>query len=152
MQPFCVYNNIGDSMEELPQKAKGLMGIYNALVKFLKSVANFLGISREEFAVFFSILIIAAVVGVCIYIFLFFRHYRYTLQKGVIKIQKGALFKRRHLVYLDKVSMITVKENFVQRLFSFCTVYFYVQGSVVKLPFVRKNKSAELKEILDSCD
>lgn len=152
MRPFCVHNNCGDHMEKLPEKAKGVVGIYSAVVTFIESVGLFFGVSREDFIVWLVALLVVATVWTYVYIVLFFRHYRYSIKNGVVKIQKGALFKRRHLVYLEKVSMITVKENFVHRWFSLCTVYFYVQGSVVKLSFVEKDKSEVLKEILDSGD
>ena len=68
----------------------------------------------------------------------------------MIVIKKGALFKRRHLIYVDKISTITIHESFVHRWFKLCTIYFHVQGSVVRLSFVPVDKSDELKKILDS--
>lgn len=137
-------------MEELPKKAKAVMGIYAAATTVAEGTALFFGIGTDDFIVILVTFIIVAVVSSYVYIVLYFRHYKYSVSDGVIIIKKGALFKRRHLIYIDKISLITVKENFVHRWFSLCTVWFYVQGSVVRMPYVPIEKSAELQEILDS--
>ena len=145
-----VNNTVGDIMEELPQKAKAVMGIYGAATALAQSSVAFFGFDREDFIVIFVSLLIAASVGSYVYIVLFFRHYRYFISDGVIIIKKGALFKRRHLIYVDKISTITVHESFVHRFFGLCTIYFHAQGSVVRLSFVSVEKSVQLQEILDS--
>jgi len=137
-------------MEELPKKAKAVMSIYAAATTVAEGTALFFGIGTEDFVVILVALLIAATVSSYVYIVLYFRHYKYSICDGVIIIKKGALFKKRHLVYVDKISLVTVKENFVHRWFSLCTVWFYVQGTVVRLPFVPLEKSDELQKILDS--
>ena len=137
-------------MEELPQKAKVVMGIYGAASTLAQSSVAFFGFNRDDFIVILVALFIASTVGSYVYIVLFFRHYRYYICDNVIVIKKGALFKRRHLIYVDKISTITIHESFVHRWFKLCTIYFHVQGSVVRLSFVPVDKSDELKKILDS--
>ena len=139
-------------MQALQTRTKDIVGLFSELTEFLKNVLVSFGISREGFVVFLCVVVLALAVFLAVYFVLFFRHYRYTIENNVIKIRKGALFKRRHLLYLDKIGMITVKENFVQRMFSLCTVYFYVQGTEFRLSFVNKDSSDKLKEILDSRD
>lgn len=141
---------LGDVMEELPNKAKAVMGIYGAAITVAETSVAFLGFGRDDFIVILVALLVAATVGSYVYIVLFFRHYRYFISDGVIIIKKGALFKRRHLIYVDKISMITVRESFAHRIFGLCTVWFHVQGSVVRLSFVEVEKSDELQKILDS--
>ena len=141
---------MGDVMQELPSKAKAVMGIYGAAVTVAESSVAFFGFNRDDFIVIFAMLFIVASVGSYVYIVLFFRHYRYYISDGVIIIKKGALFKRRHLIYVDRISMITVRESFIHRWFSLCTVWFHAQGSVVRLSFVEVEKSHELQKILDS--
>lgn len=137
-------------MEELPQKAKAVMGIYATALTVAQGSVAFFGIKRDDFIVILVALIVSAVAGSYVYIVLFFRHYRYYVSDGVIIIKKGALFKRRHLIYVDKISLITVHESFVHRWFKLCTVWFHVQGSVVRLSFVTVEKSEQLQKILDS--
>lgn len=137
-------------MEELPQKAKAVMGIYATALTVAQGSVAFLGINRDDFIVILVASIIVALASSYVYIVLFFRHYRYYVSNGVIIIKKGALFKRRHLVYVDKISTITIRESFVHRWFKLCTIYFHVQGSIVRLSFVPIEKSVELQEILDS--
>ncbi|MBR4115332.1 MAG: PH domain-containing protein [Bacteroidales bacterium] len=141
---------MGDIMEELPQKAKVVMGIYGAASTLAQSSFAFFGFNRDDFIVILVALFVASTVGSYVYIVLFFRHYRYYISDGVVVIKKGALFKRRHLIYVDKISTITIHESFVHRWFSLCTIYFHVQGSVVRLSFVSVEKSDELQKILDS--
>ncbi len=150
MHPFFVYTRMGDVMQELPSKAKAVMGIYGAAVTVAESSVAFFGFNRDDFIVILALLFVAASVGSYVYIVLFFRHYRYYISDGVIIIKKGALFKRRHLIYVDRISMITVRESFVHRWFGLCTVWFHAQGSVVRLSFVEVEKSDELQKILDS--
>ncbi len=137
-------------MEELPQKAKAVMGIYGAAATLAQSSVAFFGFDRDDFVVILVSLFIVASVGSYVYIVLFFRHYKYFIADGVIIIKKGALFKRRHLIYVDKISTITIHESFVHRWFKLCTIYFHAQGSVVRLSFVPIEKSAQLQKILDS--
>ncbi len=139
-------------MEELPQKAKAVMGIYATATTLAQGTVAFFGFSRDDFIVILVMLLIVATVGSYVYIVLYFRHYRYSISDGVIIIKKGALFKRRHLIYVSKISTITIHETFVHRWFKLCTIFFHVQGSVVKLSFVPIEKSESLKEILDSRD
>ncbi|MDO4747566.1 MAG: PH domain-containing protein [Eubacteriales bacterium] len=145
-----MHNIYGDIMEELPQKAKAAMGIYATAVTVAQGSFAFFGLGRDDFIVILVALLITAVVGSYVYIVLFFRHYQYFIADGVIIIKKGALFKRRHLIYIDKISTITIHENFVHRWFKLCTIYFHVQGSVVRLSFVPIEKSDKLQKILDS--
>lgn len=147
-----MHNILGDVMEELPSKAKAVMGIYATAATLAQSSVAFFGFNRDDFVVIFSALIITATVGSYVYIKLYFRHYKYFISGDVIIIKKGALFKRRHLIYVNKISTVTVHENFIHRWFNLCTVFFHVQGSVVKLSFVPIEKSEKLKEILDSRD
>ncbi len=137
-------------MEELPKKAKAVMGIYAAATTAAQSTALFFGIDTEDIVVLTVAALIAATVGSYVYIVLYFRHYRYSVSDGVIIIKKGALFKRRHLVYVDKISSVTIRENFVHRIFGLCTIFFYVQGNVIRLSFVPVEKSHDLQKILDS--
>lgn len=137
-------------MQELPGKAKTVMGIYSAAVTVAQSSVAFLGFNRDDFIVILVTLFVVASVGSYVYVVLFFRHYRYYISDGVIIIKKGALFKRRHLIYVDRISMITVRESFVHRIFGLCTVWFHAQGSVVRLSFVEVEKSEQLQKILDS--
>ncbi len=137
-------------MEELPQKAKVVMGIYGVASTLAQSSVAFFGFNRDDFVVILVALLVVSTVGSYVYIVLFFRHYRYFISDGVVVIKKGALFKRRHLIYIDKISTITIHESFVHRWFDLCTIYFHVQGSVVRLSFVSVEKSEKLKEILDS--
>lgn len=137
-------------MEELPKKAKAVMGIYAVASTVAQGAALFFSIGTDDLIVIFVSIVIAATVLAYVYIILYFRHYKYSVCDSVIIIKKGALFKKRHLVYVDKISLVTVRENFVHRWFSLCTVTFYVQGTVVRLPFVPLEKSDELKKILDS--
>ncbi|MBQ8860932.1 MAG: PH domain-containing protein [Ruminococcus sp.] len=139
-------------MEELPQKAKAVMGIYGAAATLAQGTVAFFGFKRDDFIVILVALLIVATVGSYVYIVLYFKHYRYFISDGVIIIKKGALFKRRHLIYVSKISTITIHETFVHRWFKLCTIFFHVQGSVVKLSFVPIEKSESLKEILDSRD
>ncbi|MBQ7134067.1 MAG: PH domain-containing protein [Ruminococcus sp.] len=141
---------LGDVMEELPSKAKAVVGIYGAAATLAQTSAAFFGFDREDFIVILVSLFIAGAVGSYVYIVLFFRHYRYFISDGVIIIKKGALFKRRHLIYIDRISTITIHESFVHRWFKLCTIYFHAQGSVVRLSFVPIEKSDKLQEILDS--
>ncbi len=137
-------------MEDLPQKAKAVMAIYAVAATVAQGAALFFSVDTDDIVVILVALVIVAIVSSYVYIVLYFRHYKYFVSDGVIIIKKGALFKRRHLIYVDKISLITVKENFVHRWFSLCTIWFYVQGSVVRLPFVPIEKSDDLKKILDS--
>ncbi|MBQ8057089.1 MAG: PH domain-containing protein [Ruminococcus sp.] len=137
-------------MEELPQKAKAVMGIYGAVATLTQSSVAFFRFNKDDFIVILVALFVASTVGSYVYIVLFFRHYRYYIRDDVIVIKKGALFKRRHLIYVDKISTITIHESFVHRWFKLCTIYFHAQGSVVRLSFVPVNKSDELQKILDS--
>lgn len=137
-------------VEELPKKAKSVMGIYATAVAAAEGTAVFFGFGKDDMIVFFVFAVILATALSYIYIVLYFKNYRYYISDGMIIIKKGALFKRRHLIYVDKISLITVKENFVHRWFSLCTIWFNVQGSVVRLSFVPVEKSEQLKEILDS--
>ena len=139
-------------MEELPQKAKAVMGIYGAAATLAQGTVAFFGFKRDDFIVILVALLIVATVGSYVYIVLYFKHYRYFISDGVIIIKKCALFKRRHLIYVSKISTITIHETFVHRWFKLCTIFFHVQGSVVKLSFVPIEKSESLKEILDSRD
>lgn len=150
MHPFFVHNICGDIMEELPQKAKAVMGIYGAVATLTQSSVAFFRFNKDDFIVILVVLFVASTVGSYVYIVLFFRHYRYYIRDDVIVIKKGALFKRRHLIYVDKISTITIHESFVHRWFKLCTIYFHVQGSVVRLSFVPVDKSDELQKILDS--
>ncbi len=147
---ISVNNNFGDTMEELPQKAKAVMGIYGAVATLTQSSVAFFRFNKDDFIVIFVALFIVAAVGSYVYIVLFFRHYRYYICDGVIIIKKGALFKRRHLIYVDKISTITIHESFVHRWFKLCTIYFHAQGSVIRLSFVPIEKSVSLQKILDS--
>lgn len=147
---FSVNNKIGDNMEELPQKAKAVMGVYATAVSVAQGTVALFGIGRDDFIVILVALLVSASVGSYVYIVLFFRHYRYFISDGVIVIKKGALFKRRHLIYVDKISTITIHENIVHRLFGLCTIFFHVQGSVIKLSFVEIEKSEQLQKILDN--
>lgn len=147
-----MHNIFGDVMEELPQKAKAVMGIYGAAATLAQGTVAFFGFKRDDFIVILVALLIVATVGSYVYIVLYFKHYRYFISDGVIIIKKGALFKRRHLIYVSKISTITIHETFVHRWFKLCTIFFHVQGSVVKLSFVPIEKSESLKEILDSRD
>ena len=144
------YTNIGDVMEELPQKAKAVMGIYGAAATLAQSSVAFFGINRDDFSVILVALIVVGLVSSYVYIVLFFRHYRYYIDDGMIIIKKGALFKRRHLIYIDKISLVTIRETFVHRWFKLCTIWFNVQGSVIRLSFVPIEKSDKLQKILDS--
>ncbi len=137
-------------MEELPQKAKAVVGIYSAAATLAQTSVAFFGFKRDDFIVILVALFIIATASSYVYIVLFFRHYRYFISDGVIIIKKGALFKRRHLIYIDKISTITIHESFVHRWFKLCTIYFHAQGSVVRLSFVPIEKSVKLQEILDS--
>lgn len=137
-------------MEDLPNKAKAVMGIYATAVTVAQGSVAFFGIRRDDFVVILITLLIVATASSYVYIVLFFRHYKYYLGDGVIIIKKGAIFKRRHLIYVDKISTITIHENFVHRWFKLCTIFFHVQGSVIKLSFVPIEKSHSLQEILDS--
>ncbi|MBR2714900.1 MAG: PH domain-containing protein [Ruminococcus sp.] len=145
-----MHNISGDIMEELPKKAKAVMGLYATATTIAESSLVFLGLNRDDFIVILVSLLIAATVGSYVYIVLYFRHYKYFISGSVIIIKKGALFKRRHLIYVDKISTITIHENFMHRWFSLCTIFFHVQGSVIKLSFVPIEKSEKLQEILDS--
>lgn len=147
-----MHNIFGDVMEELPQKAKAVMGIYGAAATLAQGTVAFFGFNRDDFIVILVALLIVATVGSYVYIVLYFKHYRYFISDGVIIIKKGALLKRRHLIYVSKISTITIHETFVHRWFKLCTIFFHVQGSVVKLSFVPIEKSESLKEILDSRD
>lgn len=147
-----MHNIFGDVMEELPQKAKAVMGIYGAAATLAQGTVAFFGFKRDDFIVILVALLIVATVGSYVYIVLYFKHYRYFISDGVIIIKKGALFKRRHLIYVSKISTITIHETFVHRWFKLCTIFFHVQGSVVKLSFVPIEKSESLKEILDNRD
>lgn len=137
-------------MEELPKKAKAVMGIYAVAVSFTQGVATFFGLHRDDIIVFAVAVFVVALVSSYVYIVLFFRHYRYMVSDGVIIIKKGALFKRRHLIYMDKISLITIRETFVHRWFGLCTIWFHAQGSIVRLSFVPVEKSEQLQKILDS--
>lgn len=137
-------------MEELPKKAKVIMGIYATAFSITQGVITFFGLHRDDIIVFSVAVFVVALVSSYVYIVLFFRHYRYKVTDGVIIIKKGALFKRRHLIYMDKISLITIRETFVHRWFGLCTIWFHVQGSVVRLSFVPVDKSEQLKKILDS--
>ncbi len=137
-------------MEELPKKAKAVMGIYATAISAAEGTALFFGFGKEDMVVLFVAVIIVATVLSYVYIVLYFKNYKYYISDGMIIIKKGALFKRRHLIYMDKISLITIKENFVHRWFSLCTIWFNVQGSVVRLSFVPIEKSVQLKKILDS--
>ena len=139
-------------MEELPKKAKAVMGIYAVAISALEGTVTFFGLHRDDIIVITVAVVIVALASSYFYIVLFFRHYRYSICDGVIIIKKGALFKRRHLIYINKISSITVRESFVHRWFKLCTIIFYVQGTVIRLSFVPVEKSAHLKEILDSRD
>ena len=150
VHPFFVHNICGDIMEELPSKARAVMGIYGAATTLAQTSIAFFGFNREDFIVILVALFIASTVGSYVYIVLFFRHYRYYICDNMIVVKKGALFKRRHLIYVDKISTITIHESFVHRWFKLCTIYFHVQGSVVRLSFVPVDKSDELQKILDS--
>ena len=145
-----MYNTFGDIMEELPKKAKTVMGLYATATSVVQSVITFFTLNRDDIIVFSVMIFIVATVGSYVYVVLCFRHYRYYVSDGVIIIKKGALFKRRHLIYVDKISTITIHESFVHRWFKLCTIYFHVQGSVVRLSFVEIEKSEQLKKILDS--
>lgn len=150
--PFFVYNIIGDNMEELPQKAKTVMGIYATAVTAIEGTAAYIGANRDDLIVILAAVVVIAAVSSYVYIRLYFKHYRYCIDNGVITIKKGALFKRRHLIYVDKISSITISENFVQRWFGLCTVWFHMSGNVVKLSYVLIEKSDELQKVLDSRD
>lgn len=147
-----MHNIFGDIMEELPQKAKAVMGIYATALTVAQGSAAFLGFNRDDFIVILVAVLVVAIVSSYVYIVLFFRHYRYYVSDGVIIIKKGALFKRRHLIYVNKISLVTIHESFVHRCFGLCTVWFHVQGSIVKLSFVPIEKSEQLQKILDSRD
>ncbi len=147
-----MHNIFGDIMEELPQKAKAVMGIYATALTVAQGSVAFLGFNRDDFIVILVAVIIVALVSSYVYIVLFFRHYRYYVSDGVIIIKKGALFKRRHLLYVKEISHITISETFVHRWFKLCTIWFYMQGRAVKLSFVPIEKSEQLQKILDSRD
>lgn len=137
-------------MENLPNKAKAVMGIYATAVTVAQGSVAFFGFNRDDFVVILITLLLSATILSYVYIVLYFRHYRYYISDGVIIIKKGAIFKRRHLIYVDKISTITIHENFLHRWFKLCTIFFHVQGSVIKLSFVPIEKSKSLQEILDS--
>ena len=137
-------------MEELPKKAKAVMGIYAVAISALEGTVTFLGLHRDDIIVITVAVVIVALASSYVYIVLFFRHYRYSICDGVIIIKKGALFKRRHLIYMDKISLITIRETFVHRWFGLCTIWFHAQGSIVRLSFVPVEKSEQLQKILDS--
>ena len=139
-------------MEELPKKAKAVMGIYATASALAQGTALFLGFKTEDYIVLFVALGVALTVGTYVYVVLYFKNYRYSVSDSVIIIKKGALFKRRHLVYVEKISTVTVYESFLHRWFDLCTVVFHVQGSTVRLSFVEVEKSVKLQEILDSRD
>ena len=147
---ISVNNTFGDVMEELPKKAKAVMGIYAVAVSVTQSVVTFFGLHRDDIIVWSVAVFVVALTWSYVYIVLFFRHYRYMITDGMIIIKKGALFKRRHLIYIDQISLITIRETFVHRWFGLCTIWFHAQGSVVRLSFVPVEKSEQLKEILDS--
>lgn len=149
-RPFFVYTKTGDIMEHLPKSAKAVMGVYATAATITQGTVAYFGFDREDFLVIMVALFIATVVGTFVYTKLYFKHYGYSCEDGVIIIKKGALFKKRHLVYIDKISSITISENVLHRVFKLCTVYFHMQGTIIRLPFVSVEKSRSLQEILDS--
>lgn len=136
-------------MEELPKKAKAVMGIYATAATIAEGTAVYFNASKDDLIITMVTVTVVLAVASYVYIRLYFKNYRYLISDGVIKIKKGAFFfKRRHLIYVKKISNITVSENFVQRIFGLCTVWFHMSGSVVKLSYVAVEKSDELQKIL----
>ncbi len=139
-------------MEQLPKSARAVMGVYATAATLTQGAVAYFGFNREDFVLIMIGILLATLVGTLVYARLYFKHYGYKYENGVIIIKKGALFKKRHLVYVDKISSITISENIIHRIFSLCTVYFHTQGGIVRLPFVLTEKSLSLQKILDSTD
>lgn len=139
-------------MEELPVRARTVMTVYS--VGSLAAPAAFVIFEayKREILIIGFLLVTVILVSAYFYVRLYFRHYRYHISDSVIVVKKGAAFKRRCLIYTEKIGSMTVSENFILRRFGLCTVWLRASGGTVKLSFLQKDRSDRLYEILENRD